>query len=124
MKQKKERSPWLWLLLIPAQLILLALSFLGGALLDLAIFSNSGQGQGHGAPIFTVILPLIVGVCTVAAVVVSLVGLTVGPVRRKKRRSAQAEQQEQQAPQQVQWQEQWQLPQQAQSGEGEEPPCS
>ena len=103
MEPRKERSPWLWLLLIPAQLVILVLSLLGGASLDAAIFSG-GSGQGHGVPIFSVLLPLLAGLCTVIAVIVALVGLIVGLVRRSRRRRAAM--------------------QPPQPPEGDEPPCS
>ena len=77
MTPKKERSPWLWLLLIPVQLVILVLSFLGGASLDLAIFSGGGETVGHGVPIFSVLFPLIALVVTVIVILVAIVGLIV-----------------------------------------------
>jgi len=90
-KPKKERSPWLWLLLIPAQLAIAAASLPVGAALDAAIFSG-GEGQGHGMPVFSVLLPAAALVVTAAAAVVALTGLTVSLVRRARRRRARARQ--------------------------------
>lgn len=85
MKQKRERSPWLWLLLIPIQLVLGALTYFAGISLDLAIFSG-GEGQGNGMPIFSVLLLIIAAVVTVIVVIVAIVGLIVSLVRRNRRR--------------------------------------
>ena len=90
MKPKKERSPWLWLLLIPIQLVIAAALFAAGAALDAAIFSG-GEGQGHGMPIFSVILPLLAVAVTAVVVIVAVTGLIVGLVRRSRRRRAQTE---------------------------------
>ena len=54
---KKQRSPALWLLMIPAQLVLGGLFSLLGVWIDSRIFS--GGGQGHGVPIFSVLFPII-----------------------------------------------------------------
>lgn len=89
MVPKKERSPWLWLIPIPIQLVILALTFFGGIAIDAAIFSHgSGEAQGHGMPIFTIILPMIALVCTGIVVLVCVIGLIVSLVRRGRRRRA------------------------------------
>ena len=88
MRPQKERSPWRWLLLIPAQLVIAALMVWAGLALDSAIFSGAGSGEvhGHGVPIFSALLPLIAGIVTVIVVLVALIGLIVGLVRRARRR--------------------------------------
>ena len=85
MKPKKERSPWRWLLLIPIQLVITALLFVLGAVIDAAIFSKA-EGQGHGMPVFSMLLPLLGLIVTAVVVVVALTGLIVGLVRRGKGR--------------------------------------
>ena len=67
----KKRKALLWLLLIPAQLLLGALFTLLGAVIDSAIFS--GGGQGHGIPLCTVLFPLIAAAVTVIVIVFALV---------------------------------------------------
>lgn len=86
MEPRRERSPWLWLLMIPAQLVILLLSVYGGAALDAAIFAHAGDVQGHGIPIFSVLLPLVAGAITVGVIIASVVLLIVGLVRRSRRR--------------------------------------
>ena len=89
MKPKKERSPWLWLIPIPIQLVILALTFFGGIAIDAAIFSHgSGEAQGHGMPIFTIILPMIALAVTGIVVLVCVIGLIVSLVRRSCRRQS------------------------------------
>ncbi len=89
MKQKRERSPWRWLLLIPIQLVIGALTYYAGVRLDLAIFSG-GEGQGHGMPIFSILFLIIVAVVTVIVIIVAIVGLIVSLVRRSRRRREEA----------------------------------
>ena len=88
MRPPKERSPWRWLLLIPAQLVIAALTVWAGVELDSAIFSKAAAdgAVGHGVPIFSALLPLIALVVTVIVALVALIGLTVGLVRRARRK--------------------------------------
>ena len=92
MKPKKERSPWLWLLLIPIQLVVAVLLFIAGALLDAGLFSGA-EGQGHGMPVFSLLLTILAAAGTVIAILVALIGLTVSLIRRSKRRRRAAENQ-------------------------------
>ncbi len=89
MKPKRERSPWLWLILIPIQALIVVLSFFGGSAIDAAIFSG-GNGQGHGAPIFTMLLPLAALAVSVVVVVIAIIRLAVGLARRRRRRREQS----------------------------------
>ena len=91
MKPRKERSPWLWLLMIPAQLVILLLSVYGGAALDAAIFAHGGDAQGHGIPIFSVLLPLVAGAVTVAVIIAAVALLIVGLARRSRRRKREGQ---------------------------------
>jgi hypothetical protein len=79
---KKRRSPALWLLMIPAQLVLGALFSFLGMRIDIAIFS--GGGQGHGAPIFSVLFPIIAVILTVVVIILSLILMAVGFSRRSR----------------------------------------
>jgi len=81
---KKSRSPFLWLLLIPGQLLLDAVLVMTGPMLDTAIFSGSQAEGGHGLPIFSLLFLLLAAVATVAAVIVALVKTAAGLRRRKK----------------------------------------
>lgn len=123
MKPKKERSPWLWLIPIPIQLVILALTFFGGMAIDAAIFSHgSGEAQGHGMPIFTIILPMIALGFTVIVVLVCVIGLIVSLVRRSRRRKA-AEQMPQYPPYPQQYQP-YQPPQPTWQGGAPQPPAA
>ncbi len=99
---KQGRSPALWLLAIPAQLVLGGLFSLLGVWIDSRIFS--GGGQGHGVPIFSVLFPIIALVVTLLVVVLAIVLMAVGFSRRSKAQReallAQAAQQSPQYPQQ------------------------
>lgn len=122
MKPKKERSPWLWLIPIPIQLVILALTFFGGIAIDAAIFSHgSGGAQGHGMPMFTIILPMIALGVTVIVVLVCVIGLIVSLVRRSRRRQAA----EQMPPQYQPYPPQYQPPQPTwQQGGVPQPPAA
>ena len=82
---RTERSPWRWLIPIPVQLVLGALTFIAGTRLDLWLFSG-GEGQGHGIPFFSVIFLIIPAAVTVIVVIVCIIGLIVSLIRSAKRR--------------------------------------
>ena len=87
-KQFKKKSPglaFLWLLLIPAQLIIDAILFFLGVSMDSIIFSGNGDVQGHGIPIFSVILPLIAIGITIFVIILSIVLVAVRYSRIKRR---------------------------------------
>lgn len=79
---KKRRSPALWLLMIPAQLALGTLFYILGVRIDAGIFS--GGGQGHGAPIFSVLFLIVAAVVTLIVLVLSIILMAVGFSRRSK----------------------------------------
>ena len=81
--KKNGGSPWRWLLLIPAQIVLGTLFVLLGTRLDLGLFSNP-EAQGHGMPVFSALFLLIAAAVTLAVIILSLV-LTVRGLRRRKR---------------------------------------
>lgn len=71
----RRRSParaFLWLLMIPAQLLIDVLLIVLGASIDGRIFS-SAEHQGHGVPLFTTILPMLGIIMTVIVVIVSVI---------------------------------------------------
>ena len=76
MSQKsRKKSParaFLWLLMIPAQLVLDMLLIAAGAGIDSRIF-GSDEAVGHGMPIFTVLMPILAIVLTVIVVILSIV---------------------------------------------------
>lgn len=79
---KKEKSPLLWLLLIPFQLLAGAFFFWIGTRLDLALFSH--PGYGHGVPFFSAIFFLIAVVATILVFILALV-LTIRGFRRRQK---------------------------------------
>ena len=100
---KKQRSPALWLLIIPAQLVLGGLFSLLGVWIDSRIFS--GGGQGHGVPIFSVLFPIIALIVLLVVIILSIILMCVGFSRRRKaqREALLAAQQYPQYPQQQQY---------------------
>ena len=68
---KSPIRAFLWLLIIPAQLMVDVILISLGAYMDSRLFENSGV-QGHGMPIFTVIMPIVALVLTIIAVIVSI----------------------------------------------------
>ena len=81
--KKRNLSPLLWLLLIPAQIGVGALLLRLGVWIDGAIFSNPGA-EGHGMPVFSFMALLIAAAGTVIVAIVSVV-LTVLGFRRRRR---------------------------------------
>ena len=73
---------FLWLLIIPAQLVMDVILIALGAYIDSRIFDNPGV-QGHGMPVFTVIMPIIALLFTIIAVIVSIVLVIISYRRRK-----------------------------------------
>ena len=72
----KKKSPglaFLWLLLIPAQLIIDVILFFLGVSMDSIIFSGNGNVTGHGIPIFSIIMPLIAIGITFFVIILSIV---------------------------------------------------
>ena len=86
-RKKSPARAFLWLLIIPAQLVIDMLLIALGAALDGMIFSGSGA-QGHGMPVFTVIMPVAVILLTVIAVTVSVVLVIVKYSSYKKKYSS------------------------------------
>ena len=81
-KDKREKSPLRWLLLIPLQLLVAKLLVWAGVQLDTLIFSGS-EGMGHGIPIFSALFLLLAAVGTLLAVVAAAV-LTVRSLLRRR----------------------------------------
>ncbi len=71
-RKKSPARAFLWLLIIPAQLVIDMLLIALGAALDSRIFS-SAEPQGHGVPLFTAILPMLGIIMTVIVVIVSVI---------------------------------------------------
>ena len=70
---KRQKSPFLWLLLIPLQLLVAAVSVWGGIQLDMLVFSGN-EATGHGMPVFSALffLAAAIGTMTVCAVSIFL----------------------------------------------------
>ena len=85
---KKGRSPALWLLMIPAQIVLGVLFSLLGIWIDSRIFS--GGGEGHGVPIFSVLVPIVAAILLLVVIVLSIILMAVGFSRRSRAQREQA----------------------------------
>ena len=78
----KKTHPVLWLLLIPAQLIIDILLIAGASWLDLKI--NGSDASGHGFPVIAVIAFLVLGVITAVVIILSII-LMIKGIRAKKK---------------------------------------
>lgn len=81
-----KKHPLLFLLIIPAQLLIDAVVFFFASMADTAIVDPAAQG--HPMPVFTLIAFFVLGILTVAAVIVAIV-LTIRGVVRKRRGNVQ-----------------------------------
>ena len=84
---KKRRSPFRWLLLIPAQLAVGAAFAAFGMWLDSRMFSAAAEAgaQGHGAPAFSLIFVIIALAVTAIVIVLAVILVIVGLARRRRR---------------------------------------
>ncbi len=87
MNRKNPLTAFLWLLLIPAQVIAGFLFILLGSVLDSFVFSGAGSGQGHPAPFLLLIFALLAGGVTVIIIIVSIVLTIVHLVKNLRRNS-------------------------------------
>ena len=85
-----KRKPRFYLLLLLAQPLLFALFFYLGLLLDSLFWRGAEAAQGHGAPLFSLLLTLLGALVCLGLFLFSLVGLIVS-LRRRKRQRADAE---------------------------------
>lgn len=83
--KKKNISPFLWLLLLPIQLLADLLLIRIGTMIDLAIFSNP-EAHGHGIPIFSTIFLLAAAVMTLLVFILALV-LTIRGIRQQQKKN-------------------------------------
>ncbi len=72
-RKKSPAKAFLWLLMIPAQLLIDVLLVVFGSSLDGMIFSGGPEDQGHGVPLFTAIMPIIGFIMTVVVIIAAVV---------------------------------------------------
>ena len=87
-KEKKIRpARWLWL--IPIQLILDVVIFVGAAYLDSSIADKSEQVAGHPAPAFTLLAFVLIGVFTVVVPIFSIIMVVISSAKKNAQKKRQ-----------------------------------
>ena len=81
---KKTRRPRYYLFWMLLQPIVFVLFFVLGALLDSALWSGAEAAQGHGAPVFSLLLPMLGAIVCLVVFLIALIGLIRALRRRKK----------------------------------------
>jgi len=91
MKKCNPAKALLFLLIIPAQLILGILFVLLGVYVDSQVlFSNAGSAQGHPFPAFSLVFSLIAAVVTIIAIIAAVI-LTITSFIRISKNNAQTD---------------------------------
>ena len=85
---KKRKKPGYYLALMLAQPIVFVLFFLLGTLLDSALWKNAASAQGHPAPVFSLLLPMLGAIVCVVVFLIALIGLIRSLRRRRREREA------------------------------------
>ena len=84
-EKKKSKSPLWWLLGFPIVDVLSVLIFILGVFIDSKIYENA-TGQGHPAPIFSLLLFIVAAALFVIGNLLVLIMLIVSSVISKKRK--------------------------------------
>ena len=87
---KKHRKPGFYFALMLAQPLVFALFFVLGALLDSALWKSAESAQGHPAPVFSLLLPILGAAVCLVVFLIALVGLIRSLRRRKREREERA----------------------------------
>jgi hypothetical protein len=87
--EKKDRSPWWWLLGFPIVDILSVLIFILGTILDSRLYENA-NGYGHPAPVFTLLFSFGAVVFFAIGNLVVLIILIIAVVRADKNQKEQS----------------------------------
>ena len=85
---KKGKKPGYYLALMLAQPFVFALFFLLGTLLDRALWRSAQSAQGHPAPVFSLLLPMLGAAVCIVVFLIALVGLIRSLRRRRREREA------------------------------------
>lgn len=72
-EEKKKKSPYRALLLIPIMVVLFGLSVAGGLFLDTCMIKWSPSAQGHPIPVFTIILPSLMFIVGVVVIIIAII---------------------------------------------------
>ena len=83
---KKQKKPRFYIILMIAQPLIFVLFFVFGALLDSKLWERTEVTQGHPAPVFSLLLPILGAVICLAVFMIALVGLIICLRRRRRER--------------------------------------
>ena len=86
---KNRKKPGYYLALMLAQPFVFALFFVLGTLLDSALWKGAQSAQGHPAPVFSLLLPMLGAVVCAVVFLIALVGLIRSLRRRRREREAE-----------------------------------
>ena len=85
---KKQKKPGYYLALMLAQPLVFVLFFLLGTLLDSALWKSVQSAQGHPAPVFSLLLPMLGALVCAVVFLIALVGLIRSLRQRRREREA------------------------------------
>lgn len=81
-RSKSPLKAFMWLLLIPGQLILAAAFMALGTWMDAGLFSHKAENvTGHGMPVFSMIFGIIAVIVTVVVIILAVILTIAGVIR-------------------------------------------